>query len=169
MPLRAGLLLSCCLGAVAGHAHEPLVGRVLPPYPDGLRELEGTCLSDSTDLERACDFGIAVLGTATEDGGERTLLHVVAQRSLPHDGREPRWEVTDAVDYPPVAPGYFLQVSTCRFDGADDARIAALVRHDPASEYSTDVAWARQLDFASGRLLELDPLRVDCLNEYPGE
>ncbi len=169
MSLRDLLLLLCCLCATTAlDAHEPLVGRILPPYPDGLRELEGSCLSDSPDFARICDYGIAVLGRADEDGGERILLHVVAQRSLPHEGKEPRWEVTDAMPYPPSGPGYFLQISTCRLDGFDDLRITALVRHDGTSGYSNDVTWARRLDFDSGRLVEVDPARVDCFNEFLG-
>ena len=166
-------LLPLALCALPAHAGDgSLVGRAMPPYPDDLRELQGTCLSDSDEYARVCDYGIAVLGTidSTIDDPDRdaTPRHVVAQRNLGRDGDQPRWRVTDALPYPQAAPGYFLQIGTCRVDGVDDGNVAALVRHRADAEQSGDVAWARRLDFASGRLQEIDPGRVGCLNEGVG-
>lgn len=154
----------------AVQAHEPLVGRILPPYPDGLRDLQGTCLSDSEDIARICDYGISVLGRIDEDPSQdATRLHVVAQRNLSRDAEgDARWEVTDVLPYPVAPPDYFLQVGTCRIDGTADGQVAAMVRHDDVTTYLVDVTWARRLDFVSGRLIEVDPRRVDCLNEFLG-
>ena len=33
-----------------------LVGRVMPPYPAGLDELGGSCVSDSVEPARVCDY-----------------------------------------------------------------------------------------------------------------
>lgn len=154
---------------VASATDGSLVGLTAPPYPDGLRELQGTCLSDSADYARVCDHGIAVLGTMHDDPQrDATPRHVVAQRNLGHDGDQARWRITDAIAYPDAGKDDWLQVGTCRVDGADDGNVAALVRHDADAEYSRDVTWARRLDFASGRLVEIDPERVDCINEGLG-
>lgn len=169
MPGRTWLAMLCCLAATSAQCHDLLVGRILPPYPDGLRDLQGTCLSGSDEIARICDYGISVLGRIDDPAQDARRLHVVAQRNLHRDeGGEARWEVTDALPYPDAPPGYFLQVATCRIDGIADGQVAALVRHDDASTYSSDVAWARRLDFASGRLIEVDAARVDCLNESIG-
>lgn len=167
MMLAALLPLALC-ALPAGADGGSLVGLDMPPYPDGLRELQGTCLSDSDEYARVCDYGIAVLGTMDDPGRDATPRHVVAQRSLGRDGDQPRWRVTDAVAYPQAGKDYWLQVGTCRIDGVDDGNVAALVRHDAGDEHSGDVAWARRLDFASGRLQEIDPARVDCRNEGLG-
>jgi len=165
-------LLAVCLfawSALPAHAGDgSLVGLTLPPYPEGLGELQGTCLSDSEEYERICDYAIAVLGRQDDPDRDATPFHVVAQRSLGRDGDLPRWRVTDALPYPHAAAGYFLQIGTCRVDGTDDGNVAALVRHDTDAEYSGDVTWARRLDFDSGRLQEIEPARIDCLNEGLG-
>jgi hypothetical protein len=170
MPSRACLAWLCWLAATAAQAHESLVGRILPPYPEGLRDLQGTCLSDSDQIARICDYGIAVLGRLDDDRStDAERLHVVAQRNVSRDeDGDARWEVTDAIPYPHAPPDYFLQMATCRIDGLADDHVAAMVRQDGVSTYSGDVTWARRLDFASGRLVEVDPGRVDCLNEFLG-
>ena len=167
MTLAAVLALALCAPPVRAEDGS-LIGIAMPPYPDGLRELQGTCLSDSDEYARVCDYGIAVLGTMDDPDRDATPRHVVAQRSLGRDDDQPRWRVTDAQPYPPAAAGDFLQIGTCRVDGDNDRNLAALVRHDAEAEYSADVTWALRLDFASGRLQEIDPARVDCLNEGLG-
>ena len=46
-----------------------LVGRVMPPYPAGLDELGGSCVSDSVEPARVCDYSVGVLASpAAADG-----------------------------------------------------------------------------------------------------
>lgn len=165
--LLAAMLPFVLFASPARAGEGSLVGLDMPPYPDGLRELQGTCLSDSDDPARVCDYGIAVLGTMDEPDVDAVPRHIVAQRSLGRDGDLPRWRITDAVPYPQTGKDYWLQIGTCRVDGKDDGNVAALVRHADA-EYSDDVTRAWRLDFGSGRLQDIDPASVDCLNEGLG-
>jgi hypothetical protein len=165
--LLTAVLPFVLLASPARAGEGSLVGLDVLPYPDGLRELQGTCLSDSDDPARVCDYGIAVLGTMEDPDADAVPRHIVAQRSLGRDGDSPRWRITDAVAYPPTGKDYWLQIGTCRIQGRDDGNVAALVHHAEA-EYSNDVARAWRLDFGSGRLQDIDPASVDCLNEGLG-
>ena len=111
-----------------------LVGRVMPPYPAGLDELGGSCVSDSVEPAR--------------------------------DGARAQWRITDALPYPTGRPGYYLQFGTCRVNGRDDARVAAIVRqHDTSTEWLKDIAWAGRLRLPDARFDILDTRTVDCINE----
>lgn len=152
-------------------AGESLIDRTLPPYPQGLNSLQGTCLPGEEGLVHVCDYAISVLGHGAF-GDDADPVSVVAERNPDHPAHvhwEPRWLITDVLPYPEAGDGYFLQVGSCRVEGRDDGYVAALVRHDDASPYSTDVTWARRLDTDRGRLERVDPGRVDCPNEYYGE
>lgn len=148
-----------------------LVGRVVPPYPGGLVELGGSCVSDSTDPARVCDYSVGVLASPAGDaGGEPVPRFVVAGQLAGRDGARAQWRITDALPYPTGRPGYYLQFGTCRVDGRDDARVAAIVRqHDMATEWLKDVAWAGRLKLPAGRFDVLEARAVDCINEaYDG-
>ena len=163
----AALLLAlapCAAAAV------DLVGKTMPPYPDGLQDTGGICLSDSTDAAHVCDFSIGFLGEPGDDPGLAPVVrHVVAGRMKGRDGAKAIWSITDAVPYPEVPSGYFWQAGSCRVGKADDGKVVAIVRQSGHGEYLSDVAWARRLDLETGRFEVVDPARVDCVNEGYGE
>ena len=168
MPARIALLMLAML-PVAASAVE-LVGKTVPPYPDGLRDVGGSCLSDSTDPAHVCDFSIGVLADADADPNlEAVLRYVVAGRMAGREGPLALWKITDAQAYPKAGKGYFWQAGTCRVDKVDDAKVIAVVRQGAEQEYLGDVAWARRLDLKNGKFSVLDPARVDCINEGYGE
>lgn len=144
-----------CAGTVGA---TELVGQVVPPYPDGLRSLTGSCVSDSDDYQRVCDWSIETLADA--DGIRRW---VVAGSRAGDGGPIGLLRITDAIAHPHIAEGFDLQTGTCRLDGADDDHVVAVVRIDFGREFWGDTTWARRLDFSTGTLVELDPARVDCL------
>lgn len=147
-----------------------LVGKTMPPYPDGLREVGGACLSDSTDAGHVCDYSIGLLADANADPDAEPLMrYVIAGRMAGRDGPLALWKVTDAQAYPDVAKGFSWQAGTCRLDKVDDPRLIAVVRQGLEQEYLRDVAWARRLDLESGKFVAIDPARVDCINEGYGE
>lgn len=165
--LPALLLL---LALPAGAAAVELVGKTMPPYPEGLREVGGSCLSDSADPAHVCDYSIGVLADAGADPeADAVLRYVVAGRMAGRDGPLALWKITDAQPYPRVAQGFFWQAGSCRVDKVEDARLVAVVRQDSRREYLADVAWARRLDLESGKFAVIDPARVDCINEGYGE
>ena len=162
-----GLAWSMSVLAPLSLAATDLVGRVVPPYPAGLDELGGSCVSDSPDPARVCDYSVGVLAApAGNAGGEPVPRFVVAGQFAGRDGARAQWRITDALPYPVAQPGYYLQFGTCRVDGRDDARVAAIVRQrDTATEWLKDVAWAGRLKLPEGRFDRLDARAVDCLNE----
>ena len=162
------LLLSLALPQTAGAVE--LVGITMPPYPEGLREVGGACLSDSTDPGHVCDHSIGLLADANAElDVEPVMRYVTAGRLAGRDGPLALWKVTDAQAYPKVAKGFFWQAGTCRVDKIDDPKVIAVVRQGLEQEYLSDVAWARRLDLESGKFVAIDPARVDCLNEGYGE
>lgn len=145
-----------------------LVGSEVPPWPDGLRELSGTCVSPSDDPAQVCSHGIAVVGRMPADADASAVpVLVAATRSLGRDGGLPRWRVTDVLPHPQAGDGDYVQSATCRVGGVDDGGVVALVGDDAEAE-RLPARWARRLDFASGRFAEIDPATVDCLNEGHG-
>jgi hypothetical protein len=169
--MRAWLpaLLLITLPAVAGPAGQ-LVGKTLPPYPDGLRDVGGSCLSDSDDPMHVCDYSIGLLADASDDAdADPVMRYVVAGRMAGRDGQRALWKITDAQDYPKVTRGFHWQAGSCRLDKVNDAAIIAVVRHDPEQEYLSGITWARRLDLKTGKFVALDPAHVDCVNEGYGE
>ena len=168
MPARIALLLLSMSPLVAGAVE--LIGKTVPPYPEGLQDVGGSCLSDSIDPEHVCDFSIGLLADAhTDPEAEPVLRYVIAGRMAGREGPIALWKITDAQAYPKVAKGFFWQAGSCRVDKVDDAKVIAIVRQDAELEYLTDIAWARRLDLKSGKFSVLDPARVDCINEGYGE
>jgi hypothetical protein len=169
MPAAAWPLL-LALSSSGAHA-SGLIGKVVPPYPEGLRDAGGACISESDDHARVCDYSIGVLATAdgedsgTDPAAEPALRYVVAAKMAGRDGQSALWKITDAQPYPTAAEGYQLQFGSCRIHGKNDERLAAVVRQSMDKEYLRDVIWARRLDLQSGRLVEVDPAAVDCINE----
>lgn len=143
-----------------------LIGRIVPPYPQGLRDAGGTCISESDDYARVCDYSIGVLAAEGGDTeAEPAMRYVVAAKMAGRDGQSARWMITDAQPYPQAGQGFQLQFGSCRVDGKQDERLAAVVRQSLDQEYLQDVIWARRLDLRSGKLVEVPPAAVDCINE----
>lgn len=138
-----------------------LIGRTVPPYPQGLSEAQGMCVPGGEQPERICDYGLAVLGRET---AERTLsnVYLIASANAEPDAKQPLWRVTDALDAP-AAQGHELQLGGCRLGGELRNDVVALVRHGNA-EYSADIAWAKRLDITSGKFIAVELARVDCVN-----
>lgn len=147
-----------------------LIGRTMPPYPDGLQDTGGACLSDSLDPAHVCDFSIGFLGDVPQDPeSEPVLRYVIAGRLSGREGPKAIWKVTDAVAYPKVPAGYYWQAGSCRVGKAADGKVVAIVRQSGDGEYLQDIAWARRLDLGSGKFQVVAPATVDCVNEGYGE
>ncbi len=154
--------------ATAFAADDGLVGKTVPPYPAGVDELQGSCISGGPLPAQVCDYSLTVVGRFAADRAlGATATKVLAMRNLDPDARQARWTVTDAVAVPKPRKGYELQIGTCRIDRVESGNVVAFVRHGDR-EYSRDVRWARQFDIASGMLVPVAAKRVDCINEGLG-
>lgn len=150
---------------IAGAA--ALIGMRVPPYPDGLLDIVGTCIPGGEGLDHVCDYGMTVLGRGDRDAGTARGVYLVGSRNTDTAAARPVWEITDAVDMP-ASDGYRLQIADCRIDGQPSRDLAALVRHEGGQEYSADITWARRYDTASGEFVELGDAKVDCVDPAAG-
>lgn len=167
--MRAWMLLLLVMPMGIAAAELPLIGKTMPPYPEGLREVGGICLADSSNPGAVCDYSIGLLADTSRDHDAAAVMrYVVAGRMQGRDGTTALWKITDALPYPVVAQDYFWQAGSCRVDRVEDSKVIAVLRHDLEQEYSGDVAWARKLDLKSGKFVIVDPARVDCINESFG-
>ena len=167
--MRAFALLLLVLPLGVNAVEHELVGKTMPPYPEGLREVGGICLADSNNSGAVCDYSIGLLADTSNDPDAAAVMrYVVAGRIEGRDGTIALWKITDALPYPAVARDYYWQAGSCRVDQVEDSKIIAVLRHDLEQEYSGDVAWARRLDLGSGKFVKVDPKRVDCINEGYG-
>jgi len=174
MVARIALLMLATLPMATRAGAVELIGKTVPPYPHGLQDVGGSCLSDSDDPEHVCDFSIGLLADADSDAGtdsnvEPVLRYVVAGRMAGREGPLALWKITDVQAYPKTGKGFFWQAGSCRVDKLEDAKVIAVVRQGAEQEYLTDVAWARRLDLKSGKFSVIEPTRVDCINEGYGE
>ena len=147
-----------------------LIGKTMPPYPEGLQDVGGICVTDPGGQGRVCDFSIGFVGDAGADPALEPLVrYIVAGRMTGRDGGKALWKITDALAYPKVAKGFSWQAGSCRVGKVADDKVVAIARHDNEQEYLDVVAWARRLDLATGKFQVVDPASVDCINEGYGE
>lgn len=145
-----------------------LVGLVVPPYPDGLSEIAGSCVPSGAGLDRVCDFGIAMVGDAAKGASAAMARFVTASRKAdPGADGKPRWQVLDAVDVPQLPPGYEMQLGACKLGGKDAPGVIAIVRYG-AGETSADLHWVRRFDTDAGKLVEVETAQVNCANPAAG-
>jgi hypothetical protein len=163
MRMRLAAALLALLGLLPATASD-LVGREVPPYPDGLVSRQGICVSDMQGYEHVCDYGWAIVEDA--EGHPRYL---VAGQSIGHDANGPRWRVLDAIPHPDMAGDEYLALGTCRLRGIPDAEpvpaIVAVVGVGGDVEWFDDVRRAWRLDFARKRLVEAPVAGLECANE----
>jgi hypothetical protein len=155
---------SACAGEL--QHEDKWVGTVVPPYPSGVHELQGTCVGSGTSGDELCAVSIQVL--RDEQSHVRTVL---ATRELRHPdgtlvgGDKPLDLVTDAIE-PDVLYDAKVEVAvgTCQRDGEDDPRIVAALVPGPDVEWFADFRGLWRLD-DDGRFVALDPAGVRCRNE----
>jgi hypothetical protein len=158
------MMLSWKAGAV------DLIGRTMPPYPAGLEDVGGICLSDASVPGHVCDFSIGFVGDAGADPElEPVVRYIVAGRLSGRDGIKALWQITDALPYPKVAKGFSWQAGNCRVGQVIDDKVVAIVGPGDKQEYLNNVTWAWRLDLSSGKFQVVDPASVDCINEAYGE
>ena len=142
------------------------VGTVVPPYPSGVHELQGTCVGTGSSGDELCLVSIHVL--RDEQSHVRTLL---GTRELHHPdgtpvgGDRPLQWVTDAIEPDALFDAKVeVAVGTCQRDGADDARIVAALVPGPDVEWFAGFRGLWRLG-DDGRFTALDPAGVRCRNE----
>jgi hypothetical protein len=139
-----------------------LIGTTMPPYPQGLTEVQGVCVPGGEAPERVCDYGLAVLGRELTETSP-TNVYLVASRNVDPEASQPQWTITDALDAPENETGYELQLGGCRLENELRSDIVAFVRHSDA-EYSSDITWVKRFDARTGKFADIERDRVDCIN-----
>jgi len=161
--LRVALLCTLAMAgqAMADESGAGWIGKIVPPYPDGVSETTGTCIGGAQfDPSTICDHAFAVL-----DDPQSKLRTILALEQAPHFGKQPLWRIVDALE-PDALADRNVQVATgtCQQRGADDATVVALVRV-VEQEWLSPVLRAWRFDVAAGKLLPLPVADIRCRNE----
>ena len=152
------VVMAASVVALAMPLHaQGLVGSIVPPYPAGLSEQEGSCIGDKPD--QPCEWGIGVLANAA---GKKVQIYAASDAKPPEE-RNARWRVTDVLPYPTLGKGLDLAVAVCRSGGAEDSAILAVVRN-AKREFLQATGWVYRLDRTSGKFVKLSPNGIDCIN-----
>ena len=162
----ARCLGSLCLLLVAGAAAADesgagWIGKIVPPYPDGVVETSGTCIGDAqVNVAAICDHAFALL-----DDPQSKLRTILALEQAPHFGKLPLWRIVDALE-PDELADRSVQVATgtCQQRETDDATVVALVRV-AEQEWLSPVLRAWRFDVAAGKLLPIPGADIRCRNE----
>lgn len=161
-------LAGLCMVAVASAGGPVLIGKVVPPYPDGMKSNTGSCVGSGMEPEELCARSIITL----DDGEDRTV-QLLAAKFVDRLGDEPRWRITDAVPYPALRRDELVAIATCQRDGVDDAGVLAIIDTGLEGASGLDmlpaVRWALRLDRKTGRFMRISPARVRCYNEGSSE
>ncbi|MFS8064452.1 MAG: hypothetical protein ACMG5Z_07660 [Luteimonas sp.] len=154
-------LLAITAQAMADESGAGWIGKIVPPYPDGVTETSGTCIGEAQfNPETVCDHAFAVL-----DDPQSKLRTILALEQAPHFGKLPLWRIVDALE-PDELADRSVQVATgtCQQRGSDDATVVALVRV-AGQEWLAPVLRAWRFDVAAGGLLPVAVADIRCRNE----
>lgn len=156
----AALLLSLGAQAVAQPAGDPAtgwIGKIVPPYPRGTVEQQGTCIGTG---DAVCRHKIDVL--LDPQSGIRTVLLV---EEVPHFGDGPLGRVVDGLEFVGLDEALQFAVGLCQRGGRDDGRVLAVVDPRTETEWFDAPLHAWRADPATGRLQPLAVDGVRCRNE----
>ena len=152
----------CVAGSAWAGGNPMMIGKVVPPYPEGFRSNTGSCVG--TGIDQLCARSIATL----DDDEDRTVQLLAAQ-FVDRVGDQPRWRITDSVPYPALRRDELVAIATCQRNGVDDTGVVAIIDTgaDGASglEMLPAVRWAMRLDRGTGKFLRVTPSSVRCYNE----
>lgn len=161
-------LLAClCALAVAplavaadGDGDDGWIGKIVPPYPDGIVETSGSCIGDAAgDTAAICDHAIAVL-----DDPQSGLRTILALAQVPHFGKQPLWRIEAALEPGELDDrGIEVAAASCQHEARDDAALVALVRPGEDEWLAALRAW--RFDAAAGKLVPVPAAGVRCRNE----
>lgn len=143
-------------------AEHDWIGRIVPPYPDGLASSIGACVGEGPSPDDLCATSIATL----EDADGRQLF-LIGTRAAGHVDGKPLWMITDVIAAPRLAAGESLAIAACERGGEPDAAVVAVVDTQGAAEMYETVRWAVRLE--QGRFTTLPTSGLRCHNEGYGE
>ncbi len=137
-----------------------LIGRKVPPYPDGMFAQSGACITQHLGYERMCEYSIGLL-----QSNKNEFIGVLAKKSLRNTKDDlNNWVVTDQLPYPEIDKGFWLAFGECKVRGLLDGTVVAVVK-DSDTEYQQANDWAWKVDLESGKFVKINPKDVICLNE----
>lgn len=169
---KGAVMRKACLHRLTGlltPTSANIVGTVVPPYPQGFDSFEGICIAGMEDPVNACKYTIGILQTSRDDKGVGIFAGVYDR----FEQDRTRWKVTDSIAYPNVPDGHIFTQVGCQLNGAEDETVIAVV--DSSRDSGMDPAglgravWARKLNVATGKLVEIKPSSVQCLAEAMAE
>ncbi len=157
--VAAGLAAASSVAADA--SADGWIGRIVPPYPDGVIQTSGTCIGDPQAHQGPlCEHAFAVL-----DDPQSKLRSILALEQAPHFGQQPLWRIVDALE-PDEMDDRSVDVAagTCQVQATDDSAVVALVLPTD-TEWLAPVLRAWRFDTGAGKLVAIPVTGVRCRNE----
>lgn len=153
------IVLAALLSSLPALAQDKLIGKVVPPYPEGISSEMGKCIFD--DDTEACQFAISTLNAA--DGA---VIGVLAAKHL--DRRiddQSYWHVLDVQEAPPLGKGQMWAIEECHHRGLlDPAMIGIVTYRDKGGWLETgETVWAIRFDQKTQKLHTISPANVECV------
>ncbi|NVJ66676.1 MAG: hypothetical protein HWE16_09310 [Gammaproteobacteria bacterium] len=137
-----------------------LIGKKVPPYPNGTFSQYGACITSHLGYERMCEYSIGIL-----ENEQREHIGLLVLRSLKQKRNDPNdWIVTDHIKHPKVGYGNLLMYGSCMMNQDPDETILAIVEGSH-KEYLKATNWAMQVNLNSGKFEKISPSLVSCYNE----
>jgi len=138
----------------------PDLGLEFGPKPPAPFEGQGGWLL--THIQ-AAEYGIKLVRDTSGQSPTTLWLDSLTHRRA--DGR-PHWQVLAVLPIPQPDKGEVLVPLTCRYDGANDPNLVAILRDD-GTELLTDVRLAVRVAVELPGFVPVEPERVTCVREIP--
>ncbi|MCF7222552.1 hypothetical protein [Marilutibacter chinensis] len=141
-----------------------LIGHEVPPFPEALGELGGTCFSapGSGPQSGICAYSVSIHGT---DATRPT--HAMVLKAVGRDGDHVVWRVLEVVERPAIEGAGFVHYG-CESLAGDDVVVLAVADLAPDGEWYEPLHRAWAFDFATEGIAEVDVAQVRCVNEGYG-
>ncbi|MDH5445942.1 MAG: hypothetical protein OEY52_10315 [Gammaproteobacteria bacterium] len=137
---------------------ENLIGKVVPPYPDGLKSRQGACISVELGDNKFCDYAVEEL----QEIGKKPHT-IVIKKQIGRKGKKAIWKITDQIDYPEIRKGEYLTFAGCKVNNVFDQTVMAVVSFTE-SQFHKATSWAAIVNLKSGLVTKIQPNGIECDN-----
>lgn len=156
LPVALAMLGGCTL-----QSPRPEDAQAVAAAAAGIDNGRGACIGGAQGAD-SCAFAIGIL-----DDDKEQPVAVLSRELIDYDDSgHPNWKVKDRIAVPRTRGDLHLEQSSCRFDGAADETIVALVPayDERGAEWIGAQEWAYRVQLPAGKFVRLAPEKVDCRN-----
>ncbi|OPX56427.1 hypothetical protein SAMN02745127_01922 [Oceanospirillum multiglobuliferum] len=152
-------LLTILIVLIVSGCSSTLIGKSVPPYPEGLETKHGACIAHALGRDRFCEIAV---GDLRKVGKEPFAL--IVQREIGRSGKNAIWQVTDQISWPKQVEGTYVSLGVCNRNGVIDHSIIAVVIQSE-EQWHLAAGWAMKVNLENGKFSPISPEGVKCENE----